>query len=153
MLPRASFVDDGSTDHTQDILKRFPWVRNVRQKNMGLSYARNVGMNAAIAQGRRVHDGVRTLVVPGSMNVKAVAEAEGLHEVFIAAGFVEAGRAYRTRPLMRLSLSLIPGLRRAMSAVPSRVSRRPARGQRNRFYNNRRHQDADPRQQQRLFDF
>ena len=41
------FVDDGSTDGTQEILKKFPWVRNIRQKNMGLSYARNVGMNAA----------------------------------------------------------------------------------------------------------
>jgi GT2 family glycosyltransferase len=41
------FVDDGSTDSTQEILKKFPWVRNIRQKNMGLSYARNVGMNAA----------------------------------------------------------------------------------------------------------
>jgi 3-isopropylmalate/(R)-2-methylmalate dehydratase large subunit len=42
---------------------------------------------AAIAAGRTVRDGVRTLVVPGSMRVKAEAEAEGLHEVFIAAGF------------------------------------------------------------------
>ena len=42
---------------------------------------------AAVAQGRRVKDGVRTLVVPGSVAVKAAAEAEGLHEVFRAAGF------------------------------------------------------------------
>ena len=42
---------------------------------------------AAVAAGRRVRDGVRTLVVPGSMSVKAQAEAEGLHEVFLAAGF------------------------------------------------------------------
>ncbi len=41
------FVDDGSKDHTQEILKKFPWVVNIQQKNMGLSYARNVGMNAA----------------------------------------------------------------------------------------------------------
>jgi glycosyltransferase involved in cell wall biosynthesis len=41
------FVDDGSTDRTQTILEKFPWVRNIRQKNMGLSYARNVGMEAA----------------------------------------------------------------------------------------------------------
>ena len=41
------FVDDGSTDHTQEILKQFPEVRNIHQKNMGLSYARNVGMEAA----------------------------------------------------------------------------------------------------------
>ncbi len=42
---------------------------------------------AAVARGRKVRDGIRTLVVPGSMAVKAEAEAEGLHEVFIAAGF------------------------------------------------------------------
>jgi 3-isopropylmalate/(R)-2-methylmalate dehydratase large subunit len=42
---------------------------------------------AAIADGRKVHEGVRTLVVPGSMAVKAQAEAEGLHDVFLAAGF------------------------------------------------------------------
>ena len=42
---------------------------------------------AAVARGRSVHDGVRTLVVPGSAAVKAQAEAEGLDEVFRAAGF------------------------------------------------------------------
>jgi 3-isopropylmalate/(R)-2-methylmalate dehydratase large subunit len=42
---------------------------------------------AAVAQGRRVAEGVRTLVVPGSFAVKHQAEAEGLHEVFIEAGF------------------------------------------------------------------
>jgi 3-isopropylmalate/(R)-2-methylmalate dehydratase large subunit len=42
---------------------------------------------AAVARGRKVKDGVRTLVVPGSMAVKAAAEAEGLHEIFTAAGF------------------------------------------------------------------
>ncbi|NUP47727.1 MAG: 3-isopropylmalate dehydratase large subunit [Catenulispora sp.] len=41
---------------------------------------------AQILRGRRVRDGVRMLVVPGSMQVRAVAEAEGLHEVFQAAG-------------------------------------------------------------------
>ena len=30
---------------------------------------------------------MRALVVPGSMRVKAEAEAEGLHDVFLAAGF------------------------------------------------------------------
>ena len=42
---------------------------------------------AQIAEGRRVADGVRTLVVPGSGAVKAQAEAEGIPEVLIAAGF------------------------------------------------------------------
>jgi 3-isopropylmalate/(R)-2-methylmalate dehydratase large subunit len=42
---------------------------------------------AHVAEGRRVKDGVRTLVVPGSFAVKAQAEAEGLDRVFRAAGF------------------------------------------------------------------
>ncbi len=42
---------------------------------------------AAVARGRRVKDGVRTLVVPGSAAVKAQAEAEGLDRVFRDAGF------------------------------------------------------------------
>jgi 3-isopropylmalate/(R)-2-methylmalate dehydratase large subunit len=42
---------------------------------------------AAVAAGHRVADGMRALVVPGSFKVKDQAEAEGLHEVFRAAGF------------------------------------------------------------------
>jgi len=41
---------------------------------------------ATILQGRRVADGLRMLVVPGSMRVKALAEQEGLDQVFTAAG-------------------------------------------------------------------
>jgi 3-isopropylmalate/(R)-2-methylmalate dehydratase large subunit len=41
---------------------------------------------AEVLRGRRVADGVRMLVVPGSMQVRAQAEQEGLHEVFTAAG-------------------------------------------------------------------
>jgi GT2 family glycosyltransferase len=40
-------VDDGSTDNTQEIAQRHPWVRNIRQENKGLSYARNVGAREA----------------------------------------------------------------------------------------------------------
>ncbi|MCU4186542.1 3-isopropylmalate dehydratase large subunit [Acidiferrimicrobium sp. IK] len=42
---------------------------------------------AAVADGRRVASSVRALVVPGSGQVKAQAEAEGLDRVFTAAGF------------------------------------------------------------------
>ncbi|MES3095447.1 3-isopropylmalate dehydratase large subunit [Sphingomonas aerolata] len=42
---------------------------------------------AAIANGRRVADGVRALVVPGSGLVKRQAEAEGLDRIFTGAGF------------------------------------------------------------------
>ena len=41
---------------------------------------------AEVLRGRRVAEGVRMLVVPGSMRVRAQAEAEGLGEVFTAAG-------------------------------------------------------------------
>jgi 3-isopropylmalate/(R)-2-methylmalate dehydratase large subunit len=42
---------------------------------------------AAILEGRKVHPGVRAMVVPGSTSVKRAAEAEGLDVVFKAAGF------------------------------------------------------------------
>jgi 3-isopropylmalate/(R)-2-methylmalate dehydratase large subunit len=41
---------------------------------------------ADVLRGRRVAEGVRALIVPGSMQVKAAAEAEGLDAVFTAAG-------------------------------------------------------------------
>ncbi len=41
---------------------------------------------ANLMRGRKVADGVRVLVVPGSQQVKKQAEEEGLHQVFIEAG-------------------------------------------------------------------
>ena len=41
---------------------------------------------ADILRGRTIADGMRMLVVPGSMRVRAQAEAEGLGEIFTAAG-------------------------------------------------------------------
>ncbi|MBP6716011.1 MAG: 3-isopropylmalate dehydratase large subunit, partial [Acidobacteria bacterium] len=42
---------------------------------------------ARVIGDRKVATGVRAIVVPGSQAVRAAAEAEGLHEVFLAAGF------------------------------------------------------------------
>ncbi|HMJ94613.1 MAG TPA: aconitase family protein, partial [Thermoleophilaceae bacterium] len=42
---------------------------------------------AELVKGRRVASSVNAMVVPGSQQVKAEAEAEGLDEVFRAAGF------------------------------------------------------------------
>jgi 3-isopropylmalate/(R)-2-methylmalate dehydratase large subunit len=42
---------------------------------------------ASIVQGQRVAEGVAAVVVPGSSQVKAAAEAEGLDQVFVSAGF------------------------------------------------------------------
>jgi 3-isopropylmalate/(R)-2-methylmalate dehydratase large subunit len=41
---------------------------------------------AAVLHGRRLSPGLRMLVVPGSMEVRNLAEQEGLHEIFTAAG-------------------------------------------------------------------
>jgi 3-isopropylmalate/(R)-2-methylmalate dehydratase large subunit len=42
---------------------------------------------AAVVRGKHVHPSVRAMVVPGSAQVKAQAEAEGLDRIFVAAGF------------------------------------------------------------------
>jgi 3-isopropylmalate/(R)-2-methylmalate dehydratase large subunit len=41
---------------------------------------------ARILKGRKVNPGVRTLIVPGSQEVKRIAEAEGLDKIFRDAG-------------------------------------------------------------------
>ncbi len=51
--------------------------------NSRMSDLRNA---AEILKGRKVSDKVRVMVVPGSQQIKRQAEAEGLHEVFRAAG-------------------------------------------------------------------
>ena len=51
--------------------------------NSRISDLRNA---AKILKGRKVHAGVRVMVVPGSMQVKAQAQAEGLDQIFRDAG-------------------------------------------------------------------
>ena len=50
---------------------------------------------AAVIDGRKVADGVYAMVVPGSQQVKAQAEREGLDEVFSAPASTGAARAAR----------------------------------------------------------
>ena len=47
----------------------------------------DIRVAAAIAKGRKVADGVRAMVVPGSGLIKAQAEAEGLDRILAEAGF------------------------------------------------------------------
>ena len=42
---------------------------------------------AAVVKGKRIAGGVRGMIVPGSGLVKRQAEAEGLHQIFVGAGF------------------------------------------------------------------
>jgi 3-isopropylmalate/(R)-2-methylmalate dehydratase large subunit len=67
-------------------------MRDVRVDTVFLGSCTNGRMEdlraaAEVLRGRKVADGVRALVVPGSMLVKLQAEQEGLDEVFRAAGF------------------------------------------------------------------
>ena len=43
-------VDDGSTDDTQAIAARHPWVKTIHHENKGLSFSRNVGAHASTGE-------------------------------------------------------------------------------------------------------
>src|SRR4029453_9510107 len=70
---------------------------------------------AQVADGRQVSQGMRALVVPGSHAVKAQAEAEGLHKVFLAPGF--GGREPRCSTCLAMTPDkLAPGERSASTS-------------------------------------
>jgi 3-isopropylmalate/(R)-2-methylmalate dehydratase large subunit len=67
-------------------------IRNIRPDTVFIGSCTNsriedLRIAAEVVRGRRVADGMRALVVPGSVAVKMQAEQEGLDEVFSAAGF------------------------------------------------------------------
>ena len=77
----AQFVDQVCPEvwhlenHTLNLKGSYDWLESANKEA------------AKVAKGRKVAKGVKALVVPGSQQVLAAAEAEGLHEIFIAAGF------------------------------------------------------------------
>ena len=76
---------------------------------------------ADVVRGRRVADGVYAMVVPGSAQIKAQAEAEGLDEVFRAAGFDWRGAG------CSMCLGMNPDIatsRAGRDVVPARTSSR-----------------------------
>ncbi len=92
---------------------------------------------AAIARGRKVAAGVQALVVPGSEQVKAQAEAEGLDKIFIEAGFewrlpgcsmCLAMNNDRLQPGGALRLHQQPQLRRASGSRRPHPSGEPGHG-------------------------
>ena len=71
-------------------------IRDIRPNTVFIGSCTNsriedLRIAADVLRGRRVAEGVRALVVPGSVAVKIQAEQEGLHEVFEAAGFAWRG--------------------------------------------------------------
>ena len=106
---------------------------------------------AAVAEGRRVADGMRTLVVPGVCAVKRQAEAEGLDKVFRAAGFDwrEPGCSMclamnpdKLAPGERSRLAPQPQLRRPPGPGRPHPPRLPRR---RRGHRDRRHTSRPPR--------
>jgi 3-isopropylmalate/(R)-2-methylmalate dehydratase large subunit len=92
----ASFEDDGDRVAAQKALEYMGLeagtpLRDIRVDTVFVGSCTNGRIEdlraaAGIVAGRKVADGVRMLVVPGSMKVKAQAEQEGLDAIFTAAG-------------------------------------------------------------------
>jgi 3-isopropylmalate/(R)-2-methylmalate dehydratase large subunit len=93
----ASFADEGRRAQVQRMVDYMGLVPGQKLQDLTVdvvfigsctnSRIEDIRAAAAIARGRKVADGVRAMVVPGSGLVKAQAEAEGLDAVLKEAGF------------------------------------------------------------------
>jgi len=97
IMPTAASFDDGSQKAAYEKAMRYmdlePGTRLAGQKvdvvfigSCTNSRISDLRMAAGVFSGRKVADGVRTLVVPGSHDIKKQAEAEGLDRIFKEAG-------------------------------------------------------------------
>ena len=93
----ASFEGTGRTEAAERALTYMALepgtaIRDIRPDTVFIGSCTNsriedLRVAAEVVRGRHVADGMRALVVPGSVAVKIQAEQEGLDEVFSAAGF------------------------------------------------------------------
>ncbi len=83
---------------------------------------------AEVVAGRRVASGVNAVVVPGSMRVKAQAEAEGIADVFQAAGF--SWREAGCSSCLAMNDDVIPAGERCASTSNRNFEGRQGRGAR-----------------------
>lgn len=96
-LPRPEDASNGQRGILEEAYKFTSFQPGTPVKNLAIQVAfigsctngriSDLREAASIAKGKRVAKGVRALVVPGSQKVLKQAEAEGLHEIFRAAGF------------------------------------------------------------------
>lgn len=92
-----SFTSEGDREAAARALKYMALkpgtpIRDIKVDTIFLGSCTNARIEdlrsaASILQGRRVADGMRAMVVPGSMLVKYQAEKEGLDRIFTEAGF------------------------------------------------------------------
>jgi 3-isopropylmalate/(R)-2-methylmalate dehydratase large subunit len=83
---------------------------------------------AKVVEGRKVDARVSAVVVPGSMQVKAQAEAEGLHDVFQSAGF--SWRDAGCSSCLAMNPDVIPSGERCASTSNRNYEGRQGRGAR-----------------------
>ena len=83
---------------------------------------------AKVLEGRKVDSRVNAVVVPGSMQVKAQAEAEGLHDVFESAGF--SWRDAGCSSCLAMNPDVIPAGERCASTSNRNYEGRQGRGAR-----------------------
>lgn len=96
-LPDPSSFDEADVRTAELAYKHMQLVPGQQMESVNIDVAfigsctngRLSDMRAAaeIAKGRKVAEGVHAIVVPGSQQVKAQAEAEGLDKIFLDAGF------------------------------------------------------------------
>ena len=92
-----SFDDDAKADAARRALAYMALepgtrIRDIRPDTIFIGSCTNsriedLRVAAAIVEGRKVSEGLRALVVPGSVAVKLKAEQEGLDRIFVEAGF------------------------------------------------------------------
>src|SRR5690606_10922645 len=78
-------VDDGSTDHPETVVNRFPGCALIRQENQGLSAARNTGLRAADG------DAILFLDADDMLRPRALERAIACRAVNAGAAFVYGG--------------------------------------------------------------
>jgi len=83
---------------------------------------------AKVVEGRKVDSRVSAVVVPGSMQVKAQAEAEGLHDIFESAGF--SWRDAGCSSCLAMNPDVIPSGERCASTSNRNYEGRQGRGAR-----------------------
>ena len=95
-VPDPSMMDDTERQSAERALEYMGLVAGTPLRNIPIDTVfvgsctngriEDLRAAASVVQGRKVADGVRMLVVPGSARVRLEAEAEGLDAVFIEAG-------------------------------------------------------------------
>jgi 3-isopropylmalate/(R)-2-methylmalate dehydratase large subunit len=97
VVPVTGEVPDASTETEERALRYMDLAPGIAMEEIRLdrvfigsctnSRIGDLRAAANVVKGRRVHPEVQAMVVPGSQQVKAQAEAEGLDEIFREAGF------------------------------------------------------------------